>query len=773
MESIFLQYIQISLIASILILFLFLSAPLLNRHYAAKWKYWVWLFLAVWLLVPVKLSIQNAPIQVNVPYHLQENILKNTGTILKDNTLENETEQENFNLQKYSEAQINLQDSPTSNFSIIQNNDEKNESAIEKGIEQEYQIESQIINNYQNSTFSYSITFMEMLWGIWIIGIVCFVLYHSIMHSSYQRKILRFGRLCDNQEWLELYDKLCLEGNIQRKPAMLMSKKAHSPMIIGLIRPKLVLPEINYSIVELQYILSHELVHYRRKDLWYKLLLLVANAVHWFNPLVYLMFREASGDLECFCDDAVVKEASFIQRRDYTETILNNLTRQKINEKNLSTYFYGGSRRMKNRFQNILNTGRKKSGRAAFILFLCGSLCIGSLIACVPSQEEEVITSEEEQNQTEVMSTDLEKQKDLEAQEKALEELMMQQIEQEIKEKKAALNEINFQIIFLEKSGELTEENKKKLQDSKAKLEAEIENLQSLLQKNYGVLETQIEYYDKRFILYESDFISFYYPMSWNYTVEQTEDNNSIVFVNQAVSTDETIGRDEIFRISQGEGWHVDLDVTAQQYEEMWKETYPDIKVIRMSDTMIDDYEAVEIIFAYSKDGKRYYGVEYQTIVGYASFRFFGTCLKENEQDFKNIVAGIVGTVNFITDSPMNDFDAVYLDYIEQGLSFDALEVQKIVKDFSECFFNGDIEGVKKYLWENFEWEVYVNEEPSKLLNLKRIKGLSKIEDKKVGDKCHVSLEYMPEDDDSNDYLEIGMIKTEEGWKITNYGIEK
>ena len=98
MENIFLQYLQISLIAGLLILFLFLSAPLMNRHYAAKWKYWVWLFLAVWLLVPIKFSIQNAPIQVNVPYHLQ--------------------------------------DSPTSDFSIIQNNDEIKESAIEKGIEQ-------------------------------------------------------------------------------------------------------------------------------------------------------------------------------------------------------------------------------------------------------------------------------------------------------------------------------------------------------------------------------------------------------------------------------------------------------------------------------------------------------------------------------------------------------------------------------------------------------------------------------------------------------------
>ena len=749
MESIFLQYIKISFIVSMLILLLFLFEPLLSKRYKAKWKYWVWFFLAVWLLVPVNFKVSNAPIHINIPQSFQRNDVI-------ENQIKSDTDYIRINTEEMISEDLQLEKLKTEN--------------LHTGELQTKELQTYY---YELSDVDENRKWKDYVISIWVVGIVCFLLNHIIMYSSYRNKILRFGRLCDNQEWLELYDKLCLEGNIQRKPMILVSKKAHSPMIIGLIHPNLVLPEIHYSIVELQYILSHELVHYRRKDLWYKLLLLAANAVHWFNPLVYLMFREASGDLECFCDDEVVKEASFIQRRDYTETILNNLTRQKINEKNLSTYFYGGSRRMKNRFQNILNTGRKKSGRAAFILFLCGSLCIGSLIACVPSQKKEAMISEEEQNQTEVISTDSEKQKDLEAQEEAVEELMIQEIEQVIEQKEAALNEINFQIISLEKSGELTEENKKKLQDSKAKLEAEIENLQSSLQKNYGVLQTEIEYYDKRFIPYENDFICFYYPMSWNVSLEQTEDNNSIVFVNQAVSTDETLEGDEIFRICQGESWHVDLDVTAQQYEEVWRETYPDIKVIRMSDTMIDDYDAVEIIFAYTKDGERYYGVEYQTIVGYASFRFSGTCLKENEEDFKNIVAAIVGTVNFKADSPINNFDAVFLDYIEQGLSFDALEVQKIVKDFSECFFNGDIEGVKKYLWENFEWEVYVNEEPSKLLNLKRIKGLSKIEDMKIGDKGHVSLEYVKEDDDSNTYLEIGMIKTEEGWKITDYGIEK
>lgn len=73
MESIFLQYIKISFIVSMLILLLFLFEPLLSKRYKAKWKYWVWFFLAVWLLVPVNFKVSNAPIHINIPQSFQRN----------------------------------------------------------------------------------------------------------------------------------------------------------------------------------------------------------------------------------------------------------------------------------------------------------------------------------------------------------------------------------------------------------------------------------------------------------------------------------------------------------------------------------------------------------------------------------------------------------------------------------------------------------------------------------------------------------------------------
>ena len=58
-------------------------------------------------------------------------------------------------------------------------------------------------------------------------------------------------------------------------------------MMTGFVKPRILLPDADFTTDELRLILKHELVHYKRRDLWYKGLVLAANAIHWFNPAVY------------------------------------------------------------------------------------------------------------------------------------------------------------------------------------------------------------------------------------------------------------------------------------------------------------------------------------------------------------------------------------------------------------------------------------------------------------------------------------------------------
>ena len=122
-------------------------------------------------------------------------------------------------------------------------------------------------------------------------------------------------------------------------------------------------------------ILRHELTHYRRHDLWYKAVLLAARTLHWFNPLLHLLVKEASVDLELTCDDAVVSDMGQEARRAYSKTLLSAIRREKGPA--LSTHFYGGKEVMKERFRNILGQRSQKRGTLVLALTLAAALACG------------------------------------------------------------------------------------------------------------------------------------------------------------------------------------------------------------------------------------------------------------------------------------------------------------------------------------------------------------------------------------------------------------
>lgn len=98
-----------------------------------------------------------------------------------------------------------------------------------------------------------------------------------------------------------------------------------SPVAYGLLRPVVLLPgDTDWSDEDqLTYILTHEYVHIRRGDLLWKLLLTAALCVHWFNPLVWVMYFCANRDLELACDEAVVRILGLENRKGYAYALLS------------------------------------------------------------------------------------------------------------------------------------------------------------------------------------------------------------------------------------------------------------------------------------------------------------------------------------------------------------------------------------------------------------------------------------------------------------------
>lgn len=95
-----------------------------------------------------------------------------------------------------------------------------------------------------------------------------------------------------------------------------------APVLAGLLRPRILLPE-GVEEERRAFALAHEAMHARRRDLWRKALLLWVCALHWFNPLVWLLRRAAERDMEIACDAAVLAGRDGEWRRRYGAALLS------------------------------------------------------------------------------------------------------------------------------------------------------------------------------------------------------------------------------------------------------------------------------------------------------------------------------------------------------------------------------------------------------------------------------------------------------------------
>ena len=304
-------------------LVLTLLKPALDRRYSAKWRYWVWMAMsALLLLAPVQwekllpAAEATPPVVIAVP-SMELHVSREEGVSLQRPA------------------------SPAGRPAAI-----------------------------PSETAGRTLPLDTLLPLLWLAGGAAYLLHRLLGTLLLLRRAGRWGR-APGEETSQLYRETWQEMGLKRAPALRISSAAASPMLAGLLRARLFLPTEDYTPQELRFILRHELTHYRRRDLWYKLMLLAANALHWFNPLAYLLAREAEADLELTCDDLVMAGADAETRRAYSETLLAAVRRQKgLGRSALSTHFYGGAPVMKERFRNILGMRGRRWGGIALAIAL-------------------------------------------------------------------------------------------------------------------------------------------------------------------------------------------------------------------------------------------------------------------------------------------------------------------------------------------------------------------------------------------------------------------
>ena len=220
-------------------------------------------------------------------------------------------------------------------------------------------------------------TIMAILFVIWLLGVVVYASVSVIRFFRWKRTILRLSKPSPYYDaFISTFAEEMEIGPVEVR----VSDAVSSPMMIGLFKPTILLPIRHYEYDELRLIIKHELTHYLHRDLWFKLLLILCRAVHWFNPFMVLFARSIEQECEYYCDMSVMEKEPEKMRKVYCNSIVNTLADQvRRNGREmrpvLATSFYSPKSGLKHRFSLVL---RGKTRKVIGVLILAGVLTIVS-----------------------------------------------------------------------------------------------------------------------------------------------------------------------------------------------------------------------------------------------------------------------------------------------------------------------------------------------------------------------------------------------------------
>ena len=329
--GIFLEYLKISLWMAPVILVGLWLLPKLSKRYTAKVAYFVWLIIALRLIVPWNLTLpaETAPIQLDIP---QETMVQWVPVDLSRDAANVAAEAE--------KAPVTLT--------------EMRNAAEEK---------------------TNLIMPMQIVFALWLAGASISLLRTAA--STYQlKKLLKRWEKAPSEGTVKFYAETAGEN----RPPLVICPALETPMAVGLFDTKIYLPHEEYGEQELEMIFCHELIHWRRKDISYKFLLVMARSIHWFNPLVWFMAKRANRDLEISCDGEAVKEKDMAYRKAYSLMILQEAERGIQKQAALTTCFTDGKKALQERLVEILNGEKRKRGLALIAMTLILALSCGCLV---------------------------------------------------------------------------------------------------------------------------------------------------------------------------------------------------------------------------------------------------------------------------------------------------------------------------------------------------------------------------------------------------------
>ena len=380
--QLFKSLIEISLISSGMILIVLIIKAVFKNRINIK------IISFLWLLVILRLSL---PVMLESPVHIVSLFPKEEKTIEQLTPLTSET---NRQVIDFSEAlDYELPNNITSPAGI--NESSSNLSTISQT--QEVSFKQKAFDFFK------SLNLWMISSVIWVTGVIVALIVAIMRSLSFTLLINKRSKTVKDKSLLRIVNAYRRKNRIKRKIKILTCSAIHMPMIIGIIRPKILLPLDITNKMEQEHvsaILMHEVCHIKRNDILKNYVFILVKAVHWFNPLVWIGIKKIKENMEFSCDNRVLKLLGTKQCTQYGEALIQ--ATRLINQRRtpqFATSLFENRSNLKERVFKMIKPPKKSKTAVVISMAIAFIMIIACFTTACQQTPEKLIVQQKDKNE--------------------------------------------------------------------------------------------------------------------------------------------------------------------------------------------------------------------------------------------------------------------------------------------------------------------------------------------------------------------------------------
>lgn len=294
--TIFYQVLYMTVIGSIFGLIFFAIRNIFDKKISGKIKCFIWMIILLTFIIPIRFEItletnnENKVIsQVREIKDTSESVLMSRIESIKDISKDDNVVSQN-------------KDTAFVNMEKINNTTQTTKT---------------------NETNIKDILLKTIIPYLWIFGFVTFIIAFIIGNRKLKNRISKNIYIDDRID--RILNEVKYQLNIKRKIKIVMQDYKKVPSIFGILNPVILITEdtLKEDDTTIKYIFLHELSHYKRRDLVFNYILILVLSIHWFNPIIWLLFNKIRQDIELGTDELATKRLDKNERKEYGMTLIN------------------------------------------------------------------------------------------------------------------------------------------------------------------------------------------------------------------------------------------------------------------------------------------------------------------------------------------------------------------------------------------------------------------------------------------------------------------